>query len=219
MNLQENINRIKQMMGLITEDEKSYESNPIVFVGTAGSGKSTTAKSLSEKLGIPYIDADEMEGSKEYEKLCKDEPGVEVNIVRTSDGHSYGKTNDEYKRCVLTKLLDKYNNTKVVLDIGGDSVKNPDLLEHLPNLFVFGLPTTPEDDGPYIQFLKQRRIDRATKMGQSNLEDNTKDEDIQHSINSIREFYNGKTNINPRNEDGKSKTTEELVNEIIFKLT
>jgi shikimate kinase len=219
MNLQENISRIKLMMGLLTEEKKSYENKPIVFIGTAGSGKSTTAEALSKKLGIPRIDVDEMEGSEEYEKLCKDEPGVEVNIVRTSDGHNYGETNDKYKRCVLTKLLNKYNNTKVVLDIGGDSIKNPDLLEHLPNLFVFGLPTTTEDDGPYIQFLKQRRIDRATKMGQTNLEDNTKDEDIQNSINSIREFYNGKTNINPRNEDGKSKTTEELVNEIIFKLT
>jgi tRNA splicing ligase len=219
MNLQENISRIKSMMGLLTEEEKSYESKPIVFVGTAGSGKSTTAKALSEKLGIPRIDVDEMEGSEEYEKLCKDEPGVEVNIVRTSDGHNYGETNDEYKRCVLTKLLDKYGNDKVIFDIGGDSIKNPDLLEDLPNLFVFGLPTTPEDDRPYIQFLKQRRIKRATEMGQTNLEDKTKDEDIQQSINSIREFYKGKTTINPRNENGESKTTDELVDEVIFKLT
>jgi len=192
MNLQENISRIKQMMGLLTEEEKSYESKPIVFIGTAGSGKSTTAEALSKKLGIPRIDVDKMEGSEEYELLCKDEPGVVVNITRTEDGHNYGESNDEYKRCVLTKLLDKYGNEKVIFDIGGDSIKNPDLLEGLPNLFVFGLPTTPEDDGPYIQFIKDRRIKRATEMGQPELGNDTKDEEIQQSINSIREFYKGK---------------------------
>ena len=207
-------------MGLLKEEEeKSYENKPIVFIGTAGSGKSTTAEELSKKLGIPRIDVDEMLGSEEYENLCKNEPGVEVNITRTEDGHTYGKSNDEYKRCVLTKLLDKYGNEKVIFDIGGDSIKNPDLLEGLPNLFVFGLPTTSEDDGPYIQFIKDRRIKRATEMGQPELEDGMKDEEIQQSINSIREFYKGKTTINPRNENGESKTTDELVDEVIFKLT
>jgi len=116
-------------------------------------------------------------------------------------------------------LLQKYGNTKVVLDIGGDSIKNPDLLDKLPNLFVFGLPSSPENDEPYIQFLKQSRKDRAEKMGQSNLEDGIKDDDIQQSINSVREFYRGKQNINPFTENGQRKTTEELVDEIIIKLT
>jgi len=51
MNLHEQITRIQSMMGLIVEDEqKIYESKPIVFVGTAGAGKSTTAKADAEKL-------------------------------------------------------------------------------------------------------------------------------------------------------------------------
>ena len=104
MNLQENIQRIKQMMGLLTEEEQSYENKPIVFIGTAGAGKSTTAKKVAESLGIEYIDVDERQGSEEYENLCKDEPGVEVSITRTDDGHQYGNSNGEYKRCVLNKL-------------------------------------------------------------------------------------------------------------------
>jgi hypothetical protein len=56
-------------------------------------------------------------------------------------------------------------------------------------------------------------------MGQPELEGDMKDEEIQQSINSIREFYKGKTTINPRNENGESKTTDELVDEVIFKLT
>jgi hypothetical protein len=62
-------------------------------------------------------------------------------------------------------------------------------------------------------------MDRAIKMGQPELEDNTKDENVQLSIDSIREFYNGKQNINPFYEDGKRKTTQQLVDEVIFKLT
>ena len=95
------------MMGLLTEEEQSYENKPIVFIGTAGAGKSTTAKKVAESLGIEYIDVDAKQGSEEYENLCKDEPGVEVSITRTTDGREWGNSNGEYKRCVLNKLLQK----------------------------------------------------------------------------------------------------------------
>jgi adenylate kinase family enzyme len=216
-NLQENTQRIRHIMRL--NNNKNYEQQPIVLVGTAGSGKSTTAKALSKKLGISYIDVDERQGSIEYENLCKNKPGVEVEITRTPDGRNYGKTNHIYKRCVISKLLEKYGNSKVILDIGAGTQESSDILENLPNLFVFGLPSTPEEDAPYIQFLKQSRVDRAKKMGQPELEKDTKDEHIQLSIDSIREFYKGKQNINPFYEDGKRKTTQELVDEVIFKLT
>ena len=222
MNLQENIQRIRQMMGLLTEEEKSYESQPIVFIGTAGAGKSTTAKSVAKKLGIDYIDVDERQGSEEYENLCKDEPGVEVSITRTDDGHQYGKSNDIYKKCVLNKLLQKYGNSKVVLDIGAGTEEGYDLLTNLPNLFVLGVPTNPDDDQPYLDFLKQSRIDRATKMGNQDLidkETNMDTSNIQQSISNIRDYYRGKQFIAVLNDEGKRKTTEELVDEIIFKLT
>ena len=135
------------------------------------------------------------------------------------DGDDYMEMREYVINVALNKLLQKYGNTKVVLDIGGDSIKNPDLLNNLPNLFVFGLPSSPENDKPYIQFLKQSRKDRAEKMGQSNLEAGIKDDDIQQSINSVREFYRGKQNINPFTENGQRKTTEELVDEINTKLT
>ena len=210
------------MMGLLTEEEKSYVNKPIVFIGTAGAGKSTTAQSVAESLGIEYIDVDERQGSEEYENLCKDEPGVEVSITRTDDGHNYGESNDAYKRCVLSKLLEKYGNSKVVLDIGAGTEKSFDLLTHLPNLFILGVPKNPNDDEPYLDFLKQSRIDRATKMGDQNLidaETNMDTSNIQQSIDNIRKYYEGKQYISILNDLGKRKTTEELTQEIIYKLT
>jgi len=51
MNLQEQISRMKSMMGLLIEDEqKTYESKPIILIGPQGTGKSTTARALAEKL-------------------------------------------------------------------------------------------------------------------------------------------------------------------------
>jgi len=230
MNLQENIHRIKDMMGLITEDQNNYENKPIVFVGPAGAGKSTTAKSVSKQLGIPYIDVDEMEGSEEFEKDCAND-GIVVNIKRVNS-FNYGTQNlknipenewiqiqEQYKRCVLTKILQKYGNVKVVIDIGGDSIKNSDLLNSISNLFVFGVPSSPDEDVPYIEFLRKSREDRAKKMGQPELESGINNDDIQQSINSIREYYRGKQNINPLDANGKRKTTDEIVNEIITKLT
>ena len=50
MNLQENIQQIKRMMGLLKEEEqKSYENKPIILIGPQGPGKSTTAKALAKK--------------------------------------------------------------------------------------------------------------------------------------------------------------------------
>ena len=230
MNLNENISRVKELMGILTEDQKNYVNQPIVFVGSAGAGKSTTAKAVSEKLGIPYIDVDAMEGSEEFEKSCADD-GIVVNIKRVGE-HNYGPQNlenkpdgewiqiqDQYKRCVLTKILQKYGNTKVVIDIGGDSIKNSDLLENMLNLFVFGVPPSPDEDAPYIEFLRKNREDRAKKMGQPELEGGINNDEIQHSIDSIREYYKGKQNIGSFDENGRRKTTEELVDEIITKLT
>ncbi len=206
------------MMGILTEDEKSYESKPIILIGPQGTGKSTTAKALAEKLGIPLITTDMSMVDKKYENACKDEPGVEVVIKRNPTEGLYYDSNDEYVLCVLNKLMDEYGDKKIVLDVGGTHAYVSDrlasdvikLFEKSPNLFIFNI--TGDEDETY-EFLKKRREGRGEK---------TKDEDdkkFRTAINNLNNYYRGTQKISIINPDKSSKTTDELVDEIITKLT
>lgn len=206
------------MMGLLTEEEQSYESKPIILIGPQGTGKSTTAEALAKKLGIPLITTDMSMIDKKYEKTCKDEPGVEVVIKRHPTEGMYYDSNDEYVLCVLNKLMDEYGDKKIVLDVGGTHAYVSDrlasdvikLFEKSPNLFIFNV--TGDEDETY-EFLKKRREGRGEK---------TKDEDdkkFRTAINNLNNYYRGTQKISIIDKNKKSKTTDELVDEIITKLT
>ena len=219
MNLQENISRIKSMMGLLTEEEqKSYENKPIILIGPQGTGKSTTAKSLAEKLGIDLISTDMCMINKKYVNLCKEEPGVEVKIKEHPTLGTYNESNDEYVFCVLDKLMDEYGNKKIVLDVGAThayiseelSSEVKELFDQSPNVFIFNV--SGDKDETY-EFLKKRREGRGEE---------TKDEDdkkFRTAINNLNNYYRGTQKISIIDKDKKSKTTDELVDEIITKLT
>ena len=217
MNLNENIYRIKQMMGLLVEEEKTYDSKPIILIGPQGTGKSTTAKALAEKLGIPLVETDMSMINNEYEKLCKDEPGVEVEIKRVGKGINYS-SNKEYEFCVMNKLFEKYGNQKIVLDVGGShahwgdsfSSQIKELFNTTPNIFIFNV--TGDEDETY-EFLKKRREGRGEEISPEN------EEKFKKVISDLNNFYRGTQNISIVNSDNSNKTTEELVDEIITKLT
>ena len=219
MNLQENIQRIREMIGFLTEKEqKSYENKPIILIGPQGTGKSTTAKELAKKLGIPLITTDMCMIDEKYENMFKDEPGVEVKIKRHPTEGLYYDSNDEYVFCVLKKLMEEYGNKKIVLDVGATHAYVSDrmasdvieLFEKSPNLFIFNV--SGDEDKTY-EFLKKRREGRGEE---------TKDEDdkkFRTAINNLNNYYRGTQKISIIDKDKKSKTTDELVDEIITKLT
>lgn len=217
MNLKENISRIKEMMGILTEDEKKYENKPIILIGPQGTGKSTTARALAEKLNIPLVETDMSMIDEKYENLCKGEPGVEVEIKRVGDGMEYS-SNKEYEFCVINKLFDEYGNQKIVLDVGGShahwgdkfSQKIKELYNSTPNIFIFNV--TGDEDETY-EFLKKRREGRGEKISPEN------EEKFRRIIDDLNNFYRGTQNISIINSDKSNKTTEELVDEIITKLT
>jgi shikimate kinase len=190
MNLQEQISRIQSMMGLIIEDEqKVYESRPIILIGPQGTGKSTTAKALAKKLGIPLIETDMLMIDEKYENLCKDEPGVEIEIKRVNGGINYS-SNKEYEFCVMNKIFDEYGNQKVVLDVGGShahwdnkfSSKIMELFNRTPNIFIFNVS---DDEDETYEFLKKRREGRGEEISPE------REEKFKKVISDLNNFYRG----------------------------
>jgi len=209
---------MKSMMGLIIEDEqKVYESRPIILIGPQGTGKSTTAKALAKKLGIPLIETDMLMIDEKYENLCKDEPGVEIEIKRVNGGINYS-SNKEYEFCVMNKIFDEYGNQKVVLDVGGShahwdnkfSSKIMEFFNRTPNIFIFNVS---DDEDETYEFLKKRREGRGEEISPE------REEKFKKVISDLNNFYRGTQKISIINSDKSSKTTEELVDEIITKLT
>ena len=125
MNLQENIHRIKDMMGLLTEEEgkSNYKgTNRIILIGPPTIGKSTVAEEISKKLDIEYVQLDKLQGEYGYGL------GKELELVKD----------------VLSPKFKKYN-TPSILDFGGGHVYNKGidkLLSDYSNVFLL----TPSND-------------------------------------------------------------------------
>jgi broad-specificity NMP kinase len=117
MNLQENIHRIKTMMGLIIEEEgkSNYKgTNRIILLGPPTVGKSTICEELGKKLKLEVISLD-----KNQKKFG-----------------GFGEKNEV--ACVKWALSNKVN-TPSIIDFGGgqvywDGVK--ELLKDYKNIFV-----------------------------------------------------------------------------------
>jgi shikimate kinase len=202
---------------ILKESIEKYENKPIILIGPQGTGKSTTAKALAKKLGIPLIETDMLMINAEYVDACKDNPGVEIDIKRFKDGGINYSSNKEYEFCVMNKIFDKYGNQKVVLDVGGSharwdgqySNRMQELFNSTPNIFIFNV--TGDKDETY-EFLKNRREGRGEKISPKT------EENFRKIIADLNNFYKGTQKISIIDKDKKSKTTDELVNEIITKL-
>ena len=138
MNLQENINRIKQVMGLITEEEKSYSGkNRIILIGPPTVGKSTVAEELSNQLGIEYVKLDKLQ-----EKF----------------GHGEGKE-AELVKYVLSPEFEKYN-TPSILDFGGGHTYNENIYSLLDGYENVILLMPSKDDGKSNELLRKGNYER-----------------------------------------------------------
>ena len=127
MNLQENIHRIKSMMGLLNENEKTSDykgTNRIILIGPPTVGKSTVSEELANQLGIEYVKLDKMQEKFGYSKE------KEFELVKH----------------VLSSDFKKYN-TSSIMDFGGGHVHNQgvkELLNNYPNVFLL-MPSQDSD--------------------------------------------------------------------------
>ena len=139
MNLNENIYRIKQMMGLLVEEEqKGYSgTNRIILIGPPTVGKSTVAEELAKQLKVEYVVLDELQ-----EKFGN---GKEAELVKY----------------VLSSEFNKYN-TPSILDFGGGHVHSKGvkkLLSEYPNVFLL-MPS--QDKKKSEELLRKGNTERWT---------------------------------------------------------
>jgi len=129
MNLQEQTNRIKQMMGLLTEEEQKNYSTILIF-GPQGVGKSTLTKPLSEKLGMKVISSDEFVDQGDW------------NTKKTAKQAWLKRKDNEFTGMV--QFLETNLGKPVILDVGGshgvwegnhlDKIKK--IISSYPNTFL-----------------------------------------------------------------------------------
>jgi len=150
MNLQENILRIKQIMGLLTEEQqRSYST--IIIIGPQGVGKSTITNILGQKLQMPVISSDEHVDQGDWA------------MEKTKNQGWLKRKENEFVGMV--QLLKTNLGSPVILDIGGShSVWEGEQLKQIlsmiskyPNRFLI-LPT--EDIDKSKEFLRGRLLKR-----------------------------------------------------------
>ncbi len=134
MNLQENIQRIREMMGLLTEEEQGNYSTILIF-GPQGVGKSTLTKPLGKRLGMEVINTDEIIRGFQL-----------PDNIRTKK--ELWNSSRDFEFDGMKKVLNDYLGKPVIIDIGGshgvwegkhlEEIKS--MISQYPNTFLL-LPT------------------------------------------------------------------------------
>jgi broad-specificity NMP kinase len=193
MNLQENIQRIKEMMGLLTEEERKKYST-IIILGPQGVGKSTITKLLGEKLQMPVISSDDYinQGDWSMEKNRKQ------GWLKRKENEFGGAI--DYLETNLGK--------PVILDIGGSHGvwegeqlnQILSMISNYPNRFLI-LPT--KDAQKSKEFLRGRLLKRemdvvsqtdywkAILKGDESFANDFNDEDKEVFMKHLEDIKNG----------------------------
>ena len=193
MNLQEEINRIKSIMGLVTENVDGGKS--IILFGPQGVGKSTLSKQLGKKLGMKVVGSDDVIDQGDWSSEETWSKGWQV------------RKENEYKGMV--EYIKNNIGKPVILDVGGSHgvwdgkmLKNiMGLIEKYPNRFLI-IPSDNEKENQ--EFLRGRLLKRemdglpfnikyweAVLSGDVNFGDNFDDDSKEEFIKRIEAVKKG----------------------------
>ena len=207
MNLQENIQRIKEVMGLLREEQQGSYST-IIIIGPQGVGKSTITNILGQKLQMPVISSDEHVDQGDWA------------MEKTKNQGWLKRKENEFVGMV--QLLKTNLGKPVILDIGGshgvwegEQLKQIlSMISNYPNRFLI-LPT--EDMNKSKEFLRSRLLQReaglegaikyweAILRGDESFANNFTPEDKEEYMKQLEIAKNGDESVAKYNIDRMQK--------------
>ena len=207
MNLQENILRIKEVMGLLIEEQQGSYST-IIIIGPQGVGKSTITNILGQKLQMPVIDSDEHVDQGDWA------------MEKTKNQGWLKRKENEFVGMV--QLLKTNLGKPVILDIGGshgvwegEQLKQIlSMISNYPNRFLI-IPT--EDMNKSKEFLRSRLLQReaglegaikyweAILRGDESFANNFTPEDKEEYMKQLEIAKNGDESVAKYNIDRMQK--------------
>ena len=207
MNLQENIQRIKEVMGLLREEQQGSYST-IIIIGPQGVGKSTITNILGQKLQMPVIDSDEHVDQGDWA------------MEKTKNQGWLKRKENEFVGMV--QLLKTNLGNPVILDIGGshgvwegEQLKQIlSMISNYPNRFLI-IPT--EDMNKSKEFLRSRLLQReaglegaikyweAILRGDESFANNFTPEDKEEYMKQLEIAKNGDESVAKYNIDRMQK--------------
>jgi len=207
MNLQENIQRIKEVMGLLREEQQGSYST-IIIIGPQGVGKSTITNILGQKLQMLVIDSDEHVDQGDWA------------MEKTKNQGWLKRKENEFVGMV--QLLKTNLGKPVILDIGGshgvwegEQLKQIlSMISNYPNRFLI-IPT--EDMNKSKEFLRSRLLQReaglegaikyweAILRGDESFANNFTPEDKEEYMKQLEIAKNGDESVAKYNIDRMQK--------------
>jgi hypothetical protein len=207
MNLNENIYRLKELMGLLTEEQQGSYST-IIIIGPQGVGKSTITNILGQKLQMPVIDSDEHVDQGDWA------------MEKTKNQGWLKRKENEFVGMV--QLLKTNLGKPVILDIGGshgvwegEQLKQIlSMISNYPNRFLI-IPT--EDMNKSKEFLRSRLLQReaglegaikyweAILRGDESFANNFTPEDKEEYMKQLEIAKNGDESVAKYNIDRMQK--------------
>ncbi|NBC66612.1 MAG: shikimate kinase [Bacteroidetes bacterium] len=167
-------------------------SHPVFLCGMMGSGKSTIGEKLADKLGVPFEDLD---------SVIEETEGMSIPEIFEQ------KQEKGFRRIERNQLIQLAGDVKGVLALGGGSLQNQQIVDHLK---IYG----------WLIFIDASRADILNRLSDPTGRPMLESVDaIAERINSLfdeRLQYYEQAHFSIQTEN---KSVDEITTEIVKKLT
>lgn len=163
---------------------------PVFLCGMMGSGKTSVGKILAEKCNVPFQDLD---------SLIEDAENLKISEIFESKGESY------FREIEQKLLIQKSQQVEGVLSLGGGSLQNQMIVDHLK---VLG----------WLVYLKEPEHSLVERLENSKKRPMLKNTDVKNKISSLlkerSKFYEQAHITIERNGKNKEETADEILKKL-----